>query len=78
MMIFLDLTKAFDTVSHRILQDKLSRIGIRGVVGNFFKKYLDKRSQKVKIGEILSDSCQVGCGVPQGTVLGHFLFLLTT
>ena len=74
LMIFLDLTKAFDTVLHRILLDKLSRIGIRGVVGNFFKKYLDKRSQKVKIGEILSDSCQVGCGVPQGTVLGPILF----
>ena len=74
MMVFLDLTKAFDTVSHRILLDKLFRIGISGVAGNLFKTYLKNRSRQVNIGETLSDCSQVGCGVPQGTVLGPILF----
>ena len=72
--IFLDLTKAFDTVVHQILLEKLHNIGIRGIANDLFKSYLSGRSQKVKIDNILSDPIEVECGVPQGTVLGPLLF----
>ena len=72
--IFLDLTKAFDTVVHQILLERLRNIGIRGISNDLFKSYLSGRSQKVKIDNILSDPIEVECGVPQGTVLGSLLF----
>ena len=72
--IFLDLTKAFDTVVHQILLERLHNIGIRGIANDLFKSYLSGRSQRVKIDNILSDPIEVECGVPQGTVLGPLLF----
>lgn len=72
--IFLDLKKAFDTVDHRILLERLQNMGIRGTTNNLFKSYLTGRTQKVKIIDAVSDTLQVECGVPQGTVLGPLLF----
>ena len=73
---FLDLTKAFDTVNHKILLEKLNHYGIRGNINNFFKSYLSNRMQFVQINKSNSEYLPISCGVPQGSVLGPLLFLL--
>eukprot|EP00116_Pleurobrachia_bachei_P000488 sb/3460750/ len=74
--LFLDLSKAFDTLHHDILVAKLEHYGIRGNVLKLFKSFLSGRSQTVKIGDKISDPLHVSCGVPQGSTLGPLLFLL--
>ena len=74
--IFLDLSKAFDTIDHTILLDKLCRYGIRGVTLNWFKHYLNDRKQFVSYNNTTSVSMKVTCGVPQGSILGPLLFIL--
>jgi len=74
--IFLDISKAFDTVNHKILLHKLHTIGIRGNYHNLFVSYLSNRQQIVKIGDCYSDMLSINCGVFQGTVLGPLLFLI--
>lgn len=74
--IFLDLAKAFDTVSHRILLQKLHQYGVRGKSLELLENYLSDRYQKVKIGQDLSTTTKVEIGVPQGTVLGPILFVV--
>ena len=74
--LFIDITKAFDTVNHEILLLKLSHIGIRGTALAFFKSYLQNRVQTVCINKIHSDEKVVSVGVPQGSVLGPLLFLI--
>jgi len=76
LAVFLDLTKAFDMVSHGILINKLERLGIRGTIRNMFENYLSDRKQQVKISNSLSDVLTIKRGVPQGTVLGPILFLI--
>ena len=76
MAIFIDLKKAFDTVNHEILLDKLKYFGIRGIANTWFRSYLKNRRQFVCINEINSSEQFLNIGVPQGSVLGPLLFLL--
>jgi hypothetical protein len=74
--IFLDFAKAFDTVNHDILIEKLEHYGIRGVALNWLKNYLTNRMQCTEIGDVQSELELIKCGVPQGSVLGPLLFLI--
>lgn len=76
MAIFLDLAKAFDTVDHKKLLQKLEKIGIRGVALNIIRSYLTNRKQVVKLDETFSDELIVQTGIPQGTILGPLLFIV--
>ena len=74
--IFVDLQKAFDTVNHEILLEKLQHYGIRGLTNQWFKSYLTNRKQFVSINGFESNIKVLPHGVPQRSVLGPLLFLL--
>ena len=73
---FLDLSKAFDTISHKILLPKLDNFGVRGITNTWFKNYLSERTQYMDIYGIKSTLQDIICGVPQGSILGPILFIL--
>ena len=74
--LFIDLKKAFDTVDHEILLDKLNFFGFRGIVNKWFSSCLTNRAQTTEINAYISDKEAVSCGVPQGSILGPLLFFL--
>ena len=74
--LFLDFSKAFDTVDHDIFLDKLEFYGIRGCAHDGFKSYLTNRKQFVEFNSHTSFLLPITCGVPQGSILGPLLFLL--
>ena len=77
-ILFVDFTKAFDTVSHNILLQKLNDLGIRGDIWLWLKNYLTERRQFVRINGCDCDTHIITHGVPQGSVLGPKLFSLFT
>lgn len=74
--VFLDISKAFDSVNHEILIYKLSAMGFRGIVLNWFTSYLKGRKQFVKINDCKSNILTIKSGVPQGSILGPLLFII--
>ena len=74
--VFIDLKKAFDTVDHDILLDKLNHYRFRGIINDWFPLYLKYRTQTTQVVQHISDKAVVGCGVPQRSIPGPLLFLL--
>ena len=76
VVIFHDFQKAFDTVDHYILLDKLHIYGIGGIAHEWFWSYMSKQHQSVMYNNFESDYKEIKCGVPQGYVLGPLFFLI--
>jgi hypothetical protein len=74
--IFLDLSKAFDTLDHKILLEKLKYYGITGVAHKLMESYITNRKQYVEMNETKSDILSITTGVPQGSILGPLLFII--
>ena len=73
--VFIDLSKAFDTVHHDILLDKLHHYGIRGILNKWFASYLKRRFQTTEIKNCISEKQETLCGVATGVRPGPFALL---
>ena len=76
MTIFLDLTKTFDTVDHKILIDKFVKYAVKGKEREWFKSHLSGRKQFCSVNGQRSDTEEVVCRIPQGSCLGPLLFIV--
>ena len=77
LLVLLDLSAAFDTVDHNVLLSRLhSKFGISGTALEWFRSYLNGRSQRVTVQGNLSQSLNLDFGVPQGSYLGPLLFTI--
>ena len=74
--IYIDLSKAFDTLDHNILISKLQHYGIKGAALQLLLSYLSNRKQFVQYGDILSQKTDILMGVPHGSILGPLLFII--
>ena len=74
--VFLDLSKAFDTVDHNLLLYKLKSVGLSDDTVNWFQTYLTNRKQRTSVGDTLSVAAPLTVGFPQGSILGPLLFLI--
>ena len=74
--VFFDLSKAFDTIDHNILQNKLAYYGLNGSALHLFKSHLQNRFVFTEIEQINSDILLITIGDPQGSVLGQLLFII--
>ena len=74
--VMIDLSKAFDSINHQVLLQKLNKYGVHGVEFQWFTMYLHQRRQRVLISGVSSDWNYVHTGVPQGTILGPLLFTI--
>ena len=74
--IFIDLSKAFDTINHSILIYKLEHYGIRNLELEWFKSYPNNRKQFVTFSQAKSSTVSISTGVPQGSILGPLVFLI--
>ena len=74
--IFIDISKAFDSLNHKIILMKIHAYGFRGIIHSWLSSYLGSRYQFVEINKIKSSLASISLGVPQGSVLGPLLFLL--
>ena len=75
--LLIDLKKAFDTIDHRILLRKLYSYGVRGSMLKWMESYLTDRSQYVVFDGKGSETHGIKCGVPQGSILGPLLFIIS-
>ena len=76
LTLLLDLKKAFDTVDHKIILDKLGAYGVIGIEFKWFKSYLSKRRQFCRVNDYNSKTMRVTCGIFQGSCLCLPLFIL--
>ena len=74
--IFIDLSKAFDTVNHNILLEKLKAYGIQPENLKWFRSYLSKRKQFISYNDLKTEMKIVKCGTPQGSILRPLLFII--
>ena len=77
-IILLDMSKAFDSISHKILLAKLQDVGASHSTIQWFRSYLNERRQVVKITSAVSEPLSLVSGVPQGSILGLLLFNIYT
>ena len=75
-VIFIDFKKAFETTDYEIILKKLSKYGVDQNALRCFKSYLTNRTQRCNVSNHLSSAGPVNCGVPQGSIIGHLLFLI--
>ena len=76
LAIFLELSKAFDTLDHSILISKLEHYKIKNNSLNWFRSYLSNRNQYVQYDNVHSSNYKINIGVPQGSILGPLLFII--
>ena len=76
LSVFIDLSKAFDTISHDILLSKLDNVGVRRIAKSWFESHLTDRKQYMELYDDKSPLVNMTCGVPQGSILGPILFLI--